>query len=83
MAIQLLHDEPDDRVGHFVPADIVVAGIRRRDFEDIAVDERVKFRSLRGFVEVIRKSLNLRYMERIPGVRWVPMPGYNMLLVDF
>jgi hypothetical protein len=65
---RLLHDELDDRVGYFVPVGIVAADIRRRDFEDIAVDEIVTFRSWREFVEVMRMSLNLRYTERIQEV---------------
>jgi hypothetical protein len=84
MEIQLLlHDELDDHVGHFVPVGIVVAGIRRQDFEDIAVDEIVTFRSSRGFVEVMHMSLNLRYTERILEVHWEPTQGYNTLPVDF
>jgi hypothetical protein len=84
MVIQLLlHDELDDRVGHFVPVGIVVAGIRRRDFEDIAVDGIMTFRSWREFEEVMRMSLNLRYTEHILEVHWEPTPGYNTPPVDF
>ena len=84
MEIQLLlHDEPDARVEHFVPVGIVAADIRMRDFEDIAVDEIVTFRSWREFVEVMRMSLNLRYTERKLEVHWEPTPGYNTPPVDF